>query len=798
MYRFLVLLLFLFSIAHAAILKEREPHFQPNILESDEEGNPLHVLYTVDGRPVKEIFFYADGKAEEELDLNAEGMAEGCAVRYYPSGSIAEIACYKNGIIDGELRTFYPTGDIEGISHYKKGKKEGLFLLYYATGEKKEEAHYLNDQSVREKITYYEDGAIASRTPFSNGLPDGKACEWYPKAEGGGVKRTLLYSKGVLNGDGRGQAYLAYSATGVIIESQDFKSGLASGLHTKSTENGASIYKVFYTAGKKEGKEEFFSNDGKPLGGGLYKAGREIGEHILYYPSGKLKRRSVYSKEEPGKLIEPICEYSEDGKCLSRFLLVLGEKEGLYETWYANGTPKERLNYSNGKLHGRAEEYYENGKLKRVCHMQEGEISGLEEEWYESGAQKWKKSYAHGMPQGEHLSWSEKGTLLSRAKYLNGKRDGLFEVWTDKGELLFSANYIEGVPDGPLIQNYADGKPLRRTVFNKGMREGFEKKWHANGKLASEGTFKNNLLDGPFRSYYPDGSPEKEFEFEKGLPRNVHKEFYPASMGGGLSRIYRFSDGKFEGIQEAFFEDGKLAAKLTYEKGLLNGPKMKWAPDGTVIEEGIYVNGKIEGLYKLMNQEGELIVSNYKNGLKNGAHQIFYPLNEDGARVKRLEANFKDDKLEGEVSEYLESGSKVASMLYENGLLEGRSVIYFANGAVSGTVDYIHNKREGKSISYFPHGKVQQELFFKNDLRNGEERIYFDNGKLASLYHFKDDEFDGLCQEWNPKGTLIFEAEYRNGRKHGKFCKYYEDGSPRLVASYADDAIVSEKKTFKR
>ena len=58
------------------------------------------------------------------------------------------------------------------------------------------------------------------------------------------------------------------------------------------------------------------------------------------------------------------------------------------------------------------------------------------------------------------------------------------------------------------------------------------------------------------------------------------------------------------------------------------------------------------------------------------------------------------------------------------------------------------------------------------------------------------DQMQGLCQEWNRDGILIFEGEYDHDLKNGKFNKYYDDGSPKLLAYYNADQLVGERKSF--
>ena len=83
-----------------------------------------------------------------------------------------------------------------------------------------------------------------------------------------------------------------------------------------------------------------------------------------------------------------------------------------------------------------------------------------------------------------------------------------------------------------------------------------------------------------------------------------------------------------------------------------------------------------------------------------------------------------------------------------------------------------------------------------DDKREGEEKTYHENGRLASIFCYRNDLLDGLAQSWNPEGVLVFEAEYQDNLRHGKFNKYYDDGSPYLEQTFVYDAPEGEKRKF--
>ena len=61
---------------------------------------------------------------------------------------------------------------------------------------------------------------------------------------------------------------------------------------------------------------------------------------------------------------------------------------------------------------------------------------------------------------------------------------------------------------------------------------------------------------------------------------------------------------------------------------------------------------------------------------------------------------------------------------------------------------------------------------------------------------FEDDKLNGLSQNWNKEGVLVFEGEYLDGMRHGIFNKYYDDGRPHLEQSFAYDKLDGQKKKY--
>ncbi len=107
-------------------------------------------------------------------------------------------------------------------------------------------------------------------------MPHGKATEWY---ESGALKSVRNFENGLLDSDGKNPAVVMYSEDHVMLEVQDYRRGEPIGTHVKYHPNGKEAHKMTFKEGKKEGKELFYSAEGKLAGEGEYRAGVPVGKH---------------------------------------------------------------------------------------------------------------------------------------------------------------------------------------------------------------------------------------------------------------------------------------------------------------------------------------------------------------------------------------------------------------------------------------------------------------------------------------------------------------------------------------
>ena len=172
------------------------------------------------------------------------------------------------------------------------------------------------------------------------------------------------------------------------------------------------------------------------------------------------------------------------------------------------------------------------------------------------------------------------------------------------------------------------------------------------------------------------------------------------------------------------------------------------APGNDCTIEGMVQNGQKEGTwieYFSGTYLPKKIVS-YENGKRNG---IFMEIDKTGSITQKAE--FKDNVLDGQQSEWYRGGRLSSMHTYKNGQLEGEQVICYEQG---GNLEVSH---------------------YKNGQRDGVTTWFDEKGGKKMTIEYKNGQFDGVQETFNPDGTLKTQAIYKNGKLQGKV-KTFEQG----------------------
>ena len=255
---------------------------------------------------------------------------------------------------------------------YLRGKLVGNYSMYYPHGQV--EMQVARDgRSVQEGVQtlYYPDGKVSMRNTWRNGVQEGE-------------EQT-------------------YHQNGKLIESRTYRNGTrADGLVETFNQDGKLRTRMTQVKDQTEGELLLFYPDGTVESRSQYVNGIQTGPSIGYFPDGKVQRTATYVDGKPaGESVE----YYPDGKVASKrthsdhyvlrseqrfsragVLLVHklwnagGREEGALRSWYADGKPRQLIEYVDGERQGWTRHWRADGSVESECRyvadVAQGECNG--------------------------------------------------------------------------------------------------------------------------------------------------------------------------------------------------------------------------------------------------------------------------------------------------------------------------------------------------------------------------------------------------------------------------------------
>ncbi|QYG07840.1 toxin-antitoxin system YwqK family antitoxin [Janthinobacterium sp. PAMC25594] len=187
--------------------------------------------------------------------------------------------------------------------------------------------------------------------------------------------------------------------SGKLIESRTYRNGTrADGLVETFDQDGKLRTRMTQIKGQTEGELLLFYPDGTVESRSLYVNGVQTGPGTGYFPDGKVQRTTNYVD---GKPAGDSVEYYPDGKVAAKrthsghfvlrseqrfsrtgVLLVHkqwnagGREEGTLRSWYADGKPRQLIEYVDGERQGWTRHWRADGNLESECRYVADEPQG--------------------------------------------------------------------------------------------------------------------------------------------------------------------------------------------------------------------------------------------------------------------------------------------------------------------------------------------------------------------------------------------------------------------------------------
>lgn len=248
-------------------------------------------------------------------------------------------------------------------------------------------------------------------------------------------------------------------------------------------------------------------------------------------------------------------------------------------------------------------------------------------------------------------------------------------------------------------------------------------------------------------------------------------------------------------IERRKLQEQALAGELgEFVNGKKQGVWTEYWSDGTVKQKVNYVNGNINGSYKIFYDSNWKVTNDineftfyrnqeWKNGVMNLEIEDFY---KNGAlQMSGTLVSPESEKLEGEVRYYNEDGglSQVKTIL--GGKRHGEQTFYYSSGNIS-------------SIKFWNNGRLSWEKQFKE---NGEQRDSgtFKDGNGTIIIYNKDETIKIVrhYENWKKKREDFYDKNYTSlldsKGKLVAYIYYYDQFlTPRMHKYYHKDKLVLE------
>lgn len=148
---------------------------------------------------------------------------------------------------------------------------------------------------------------------------------------------------------------------------------------------------------------------------------------------------------------------------------------------------------------------------------------------------------------------------------------------------------------------------------------------------------------------------------------------------------------------------------------------------------------------------------------------------------------------------YYDNGQIKTSGQYKNGQRVGEWKKFYSNGNLCKEYSFTNGKKNKESKTYFKDGSLNTETFkiddyyfrkkyyedgnlrFENQLENGYFKEYYNDGALKISSNYRDWQLHGKWIKYFQDGSIEWEVEYFNGFKHGFYKLYHANNQLKLI-----------------
>ena len=515
------------------------------VLEKNFMNTLLHGPYKefkeFDGAPVKEMnykegkldgpqfIYFSDGRVKFSLNYVGGAMDGAQKEYFFKEDTIKAEHNYSGGIFHGMQRKWNPDGTKAYHFNFVAGKPDGIQRAWNNGRMTEEKWTQGQLEDVVEEWSAIQAKEVGIYTFTNEG--DSLDIKWGKKLE-------------------KGIRYFDSGSIKAIQEPGDPPTLTEYHPNGKVKGKGTGTFKA------KEGKWEFFHQNGEKMTAGEFKNGKKMGVFQHWDEKGRLVEEEVWNADGTQRQSWTVMSYHwNDKKAYEGSLTHDGWKTGIWKYWYELGERKIEENWKTtcggGSDRPVLEEYTEWTKSGKV--VREGnEREQIEYAYHENGERKTLTTLLFAERDPCEMDQPE--------RYVG---NGIFE------KKVTSPGYFKSV--NTLVINLTEaGDSITVDRYNReGKRDGYQDGWYPKGgKKRYSIHFLEGRVQGTVKEWYPDGTLKMDCK-------------YASSVGGP----YKLTEGIFYNEKGKDYEwtaaDGKDKKKsiLEIETGAYFFEFMKMNPN---------------------------------------------------------------------------------------------------------------------------------------------------------------------------------------------------------------------------
>ena len=183
-------------------------------------------------------------------------------------------------------------------------------------------------------------------------------------------------------------------------------------------------------------------------------------------------------------------------------------------------------------------------------------------------------------------------TLYKRKRlegnFKNGIKDGAWVLYSLSRRLI-EGNFKNGIKDGAWVFDSAYNNKRKKIYENGNLVKYIE--WNSiSGKIYEESNYKNGKLEGVQIAWHENGQKKMEKLYVNEKLNGTSTLWYE---NGQKEVVTNYKEGKRHGLLTRWYENGKKRSEKNYKEGKLNGLMIFWNENGEVLTKDNFDNGKV-------------------------------------------------------------------------------------------------------------------------------------------------------------------------------------------------------------